>query len=54
MTWPKCSRNASRFHSQAQQELELIRARHRALAEELIDTLADVLRGMERNPPMPK
>ena len=50
MTWPKCSRNASRFHSQAQQELELIRARHRALTEELIDTLAEVLRVIEASP----
>src|SRR5436190_8164991 len=33
----------ARFHVQAQQELELIRARHRALTEELIDTLADML-----------
>jgi hypothetical protein len=40
-----------RFHTQAQQELELIRARHRVLTEELIDTLADVLRVMESNPP---
>jgi hypothetical protein len=40
----------ARFHVQAQQELELIRARHRALTEELIDTLADMLRIVEANP----
>jgi hypothetical protein len=40
----------ARFHVQAQQELELIRARHRALTEELIDTLADMLRVVEANP----
>ncbi len=45
------SKRIARFHAQAQQELELIRARHRALTEELIDTLADVLRVMESNPP---
>ena len=45
------SKRVARFHTQAQQELELIRARHRALTEELIDTLADVLRVMEPNPP---
>ena len=45
------SKRIARFHTQAQQELELIRARHRALTEELIDTLADVLRVMEPNPP---
>ena len=40
----------ARFHVQAQQELELIRARHRALTEELVDTLADVLRIVEASP----
>lgn len=40
----------ARFHVHAQQELELIRARHRALTEELIDTLADMLRVVEANP----
>jgi hypothetical protein len=39
----------ARFHVQAQQELELIRAHHRALTEELIDTLADMLRVVEAN-----
>ena len=44
------SKRIARFHVQAQEELELIRARHRALTEELIDTLADMLRVVEANP----
>ena len=32
-------KRVARFHAQAQQELELIRARHRALTDELIGTL---------------
>jgi len=40
----------ARFHVQAQQELELFRARHRALTEELIDTLAQMLRVVEASP----
>jgi hypothetical protein len=43
-------KRAARFHAQAQQELELIRAQHRALTEELIDTLADMLSIVESNP----
>jgi hypothetical protein len=45
------SKRIARFHAQAPQELELIRARHRAPTDDLIDTLADVLRVMESNPP---
>jgi hypothetical protein len=45
------SKRIARFHAQAQQELDLIRARHRALTEYLINTLADMLRVMEPNPP---
>jgi hypothetical protein len=44
------SKRVARFHAQAQQQLELIRAQHRALSEELIDTLADVLRVVEADP----
>jgi hypothetical protein len=43
-------KRVARFHGQAQQELELIRARHRALTEELIGTLTDVQRVLETNP----
>ncbi len=43
-------KRVARFHTQAQQELELIRAQHRSLAEELIDTLTDILRLVESNP----
>jgi hypothetical protein len=39
------SKRIARFHEQTQQELEPIQARHGALTEELIDTLADVAAG---------
>ena len=43
-------KRVARFHSQAQQELELIRLQHRALTEALIGTLADMLRVLEPDP----
>ena len=46
------SKRIALFYTQAQQERELIRARHRALTEELIDTFVDVLRVMDPTHPM--
>ena len=44
------SKRMARLHTRAQQELELIRARQRALTEALVGTLADLLRVLEPDP----